>query len=392
VTADTVVPSPQVGASDAADPNSTPASVAGPRTTVSPAAVDLDLSTDAVAVDCESVRKEYPDGTVALRDVSLNCDAGRITVLVGPSGCGKTTLLRSVAGLSPLTAGRISIDGRDVTDLDPRRRGVAMVFQGSALYPDKTAYANIEFPLRMERVPRRERRRRVEAVAALLGLTDLLQRKPAELSGGQRQRVGIGRAVIRRPRVVLMDEPLSALDAELRVRMRTELHGLQRELGMTVIYVTHDQVEALALADRLVVMRHGWIEQQGNPEAVFREPQTEYVATFLGAMNIVSAADHGHLLAHSGFDPRSFPATIGFRAEDVRTGHRGRAGDLDLEGPTVASELLGRERLVHVAVAQQRIRARVHADEHVGSEARLHVQGQDLHFFDGHGRRVDPTM
>lgn len=349
------------------------------------------LFADAVAVDCESARKEYADGTVALKDVSLRCDAGRITVLLGPSGCGKTTLLRSIAGLTDLTAGRIHIDGRDITTLDPRQRGVAMVFQGSALYPDKTAFGNIEFPLRMQRVPKTERRQRVEAVASLLGIAGLLQRRPSELSGGQRQRVGIGRALVRRPKVVLMDEPLSALDAELRARMRTEILSLQRDLRMTVVYVTHDQTEALALADRLVVMNDGTIEQQDDPEAVFRKPQTAYVANFLGAMNLLDAAIVPlEILSHHGLVRDPTPATVGFRAEDVHNGAARAATDLDLTGRTVATELLGRERLVHIALGHEQIRARIHADETVGPDARMHVRANNLHFFDQHGARIEP--
>ncbi len=330
----------------------------------------------STAVACRNIGKVYPDGTRALGDISLACPAGKITVLLGASGCGKTTLLRAIAGLTDVTSGTIHIGPDDVTRWDPRTRNVAMVFQGSALYPDKTAYKNIEFPLRMAGMLPRERRRRVEEVAALLDVTHLLRRKPAELSGGQRQRVGIGRALVRRPGVVLMDEPLSALDAELRARMRRELLTLQRELAMTVVYVTHDQVEALSLADQLVVLHDGAVEQAGDPDELFRTPRTTYVARFLGAMNMVPA------------DALGFPGTLtaGFRAEDVRCG----PGEIELTGPRTITELLGRERLVHFGFHGHALRARVHTDDPITDPVHLHIRREHLHFFDEAGRRRNP--
>ncbi|MFI0418367.1 ABC transporter ATP-binding protein [Spongiactinospora sp. 9N601] len=341
------------------------------------------------SVECRAIRKVYPDGTEALRDVSLFFPAGKISVLLGASGCGKTTLLRSIAGLSDVTDGTIHIGDADVTRGSPLSRGVAMVFQGSALYPDKTAYKNIEFPLRMARVPRAERRRRVHEAAELLDVTHLLGRRPGELSGGQRQRVGIGRALVRRPGVVLMDEPFSALDAELRTRMRTELLALQREINMTIVYVTHDQAEALSLADRLVVLRDGAVEQAGEPEAVFRKPRTGYVARFLGAMNMLpSGLVSEAVLRERGLTGRDL--TIGFRAEDIRPGPPGGPGDIDLGGTPTVTELLGRERLVHFAHKGQPLRARVHADDPVTDPMPLHIRRDHLHFFDTADQRVEP--
>lgn len=346
------------------------------------------------SVLCRDVRKLYPDGTEALAGVSLYCPPGKITVLLGPSGCGKTTLLRSIAGLSPITSGQISVGSRDVSRMDPERRGVAMVFQGSGLYPDKTAFRNIEFPLRMSSVPRKERRRRVEDVARQLDITDLLDRKPHELSGGQRQRVGIGRAIVRKPKVVLMDEPLSALDAELRARMRTEILSLQREIGMTVVYVTHDQVEALSLADQLVVLRAGRIEQSGDPEAVFRKPVSLYAAQFLGAMNTLPVTVIPAMLLHTRcLDDRTLPAdgsSIGFRAEDVRLGVGADPGDLNMSGPIDITELLGRERLIHFRFNGCTVRGRISADAEISSEIHAYVPRSNLHFFDQAGRRVEP--
>ena len=237
----------------------------------------------------EGLRKVFPDGTVGLEGLDLTVEEGELLVLVGPSGCGKSTLLRLVAGLEAPTAGRIRIGGREVTGLPPQARDVAMVFQNYALYPHLTVAGNLEFPLRMRRMPRRERRRRVAEVAALLGLEGLLGRRPAELSGGQRQRVAMGRALVRRPALLLLDEPLSNLDARLRVQLRAELAALQRRTGVTTVHVTHDQAEAMTLGHRVAVLRAGRLEQVGPPEALYREPATAFVAAFLGSpgMNLL---------------------------------------------------------------------------------------------------------
>ena len=210
-------------------------------------------------------------------------------VFVGPSGCGKTTALRMVAGLEEITAGEIAIGDETVNELDPRRRDVAMVFQNYALYPHMTVFENIAFGLRARRAPKSEIRRRVESAGQALGLADLLQRKPRQLSGGQRQRVAMGRAIVREPRVFLMDEPLSNLDARLRVQMRAEVARVQRELGVTTIYVTHDQVEAMTMGDRVAVMRGGVLQQTGDPQVVFDRPANLFVASFIGSppMNLV---------------------------------------------------------------------------------------------------------
>jgi multiple sugar transport system ATP-binding protein len=237
------------------------------------------------------VTKEFSGGVVAVDDVDLRVEDGEFMVLVGPSGCGKSTLLRLIAGLEEVTAGEIRIGDRDVTDLAPRHRDIAMVFQSYALYPHMTVRQNLGYGLRVRRTSKTEIRKRVEEVARLLRLDDLLDRRPAALSGGQRQRVAMGRAIVREPKAFLMDEPLSNLDAKLRVSMRAELSSLHARLGATTVYVTHDQVEAMTLGQRVAVMRDGRIQQVDTPQTLYRRPRNLFVAAFIGspAMNLVEA-------------------------------------------------------------------------------------------------------
>ncbi|GIU94253.1 MAG: ABC transporter ATP-binding protein [Gaiellaceae bacterium] len=239
-------------------------------------------------VTFSNVSKTYPDGTRALVGFELDIADGELVVFVGPSGCGKTTALRMVAGLEEVTDGEIRIGDRVVNDLAPQDRDVAMVFQNYALYPHMSVFDNIAFPLRCQRVPKREIRERVQQAAALLGLEEQLGRRPRHLSGGQRQRVAMGRAIVRQPQVFLMDEPLSNLDAKLRVQMRSEITRLQEELGVTTIFVTHDQVEAMTMGDRIAVLRRGVLQQHGPPELLYDEPANLFVAEFIGspAMNL----------------------------------------------------------------------------------------------------------
>jgi multiple sugar transport system ATP-binding protein len=239
----------------------------------------------------DHVTKEFPNGVRAVDDVDLTIDEGEFMVLVGPSGCGKTTLLRSIGGLEKVTAGRILIGERDVTRLEPAARDLAMVFQNYALYPHMTVRKNLGYGLRVRKTPRKERERRVQEVAKLLGLDEMLDRRPGQLSGGQQQRVAMGRAIIREPQAFLMDEPLSNLDAKLRVTMRTSLQQLHLRLGTTTIYVTHDQVEAMTLGQRVAVMREGKVQQVDAPQRLYDEPANTFVAAFIGspAMNLVEA-------------------------------------------------------------------------------------------------------
>jgi len=242
-------------------------------------------------ISLEHLTKTYAGGVTAVDDINLQIGDGEFMVLVGPSGCGKSTLLRMIAGLEEVTQGAISIDGADVTELAPRRRDIAMVFQSYALYPHMTVRKNIGYGLKVRRTPKAEARRRVDEVADLLGLADLLERRPAQLSGGQRQRVAMGRAIVREPKAFLMDEPLSNLDAKLRVGMRTSLAQLHARLGITTVYVTHDQTEAMTLGQRVAVMHDGRVLQVDTPQALYRKPADLFVAGFIGtpAMNLVEA-------------------------------------------------------------------------------------------------------
>lgn len=355
------------------------------------------MSTDtphtAGAVRARRITKRFPNGTEALRGVDVDCSPGEVLVLLGPSGCGKTTLLRCIAGLEQPTSGRIEVDGREVTTEPPQRRGVALVFQNYALYPDKTVADNIGFPLRMARIPKEHRRARIEQVARLLQIDELLDRKPAQLSGGQKQRVGIGRALARSPKVLLMDEPLSNLDAKLRVQMRAEIANLQRELGTTIIYVTHDQTEALTLGHRICVMRAGVIEQLDTPEVVFERPSTAFVADFLGGMNLVRGViDDHHLVTPAGARlvlpghldalpvERGSDVLVGFRPEDVRVGD-GTESSLRFDGSLGLVELLGRERLAHIDIGDHIVRARLNGTSDLADRVDAHVDMTDLHLF-----------
>jgi multiple sugar transport system ATP-binding protein len=239
----------------------------------------------------EQVTKEYTADVRAVDGVDLTVESGEFVVLVGPSGCGKSTLLRMIAGLEEVTRGTVSIDGRDVTNLSPRERDVAMVFQNYALYPHMSVERNLGYGLRARRVPKEEISRRVAEVAQMLGLEEFLARKPAALSGGQRQRVAMGRAIVREPTAFLMDEPLSNLDAKLRVDMRTQLARLHERLGVTTVYVTHDQIEAMTLGQRVAVMRDGRLQQFDTPQQLYREPANLFVAAFIGSpsMNLIDA-------------------------------------------------------------------------------------------------------
>jgi ABC-type sugar transport system ATPase subunit len=341
----------------------------------------------ALSVDLHNMHKTYGDQSI-LHDVDLACPAGNVTTIVGPSGCGKTTLLRCIAGLENLNSGRIQIGDREVTHVDATRRGVAMVFQNYGLYPAKTVRENISFPLRMARVPRVERDARTGEAARMLRIGELLDRRPAQLSGGQRQRVGIARAIVREPSVLLMDEPLSNLDAHLRTDMRAELLTLQRKLRTTMIYVTHDQTEALTMADNLVVMNGGRIEQNGPPAEIFNCPRTTFVAEFLGGMNLLPSDLTRTAVRpppHANVPPQG---TIGIRPEDATLTDPGPT-HWHINGRITLVELLGTSRLVHLELPDaSSFRAKIPADIALTDHLGLSVPEHQVHLFDAHGRRL----
>jgi multiple sugar transport system ATP-binding protein len=314
-------------------------------------------------IELQEVVKTFPNGTRAVDGVDLTIEDGEFIVLVGPSGCGKTTLLRCIAGLEDVTEGTILIGGRDVTDIDAKHRDIAMVFQNYALYPHMTVRRNIAFGLKVRGTPRREIAKRIAETARLLGLEELMDRRPLQLSGGQRQRVAMGRAIARRPRVYLMDEPLSNLDAKLRVRVRADLARLHGQLGVTTVYVTHDQVEAMTLGQRAAVMRDGKIQQVDSPQDLYWSPANLFVAAFIGSpsMNLVEArvAD-GHLrfadfalpLGPLGADAAKLPERVilGVRPEHFAEVDDGADPAWSIHGEVTVEENLGVEMLVFFPV------------------------------------------
>jgi ABC-type sugar transport system ATPase subunit len=348
-------------------------------------------------VTLRQVRKTY-DNNEVVHGVDLDVADEEFVVLVGPSGCGKSTLLRMIAGLEDITAGEIRIGERVVNEVDPKDRDVAMVFQDYALYPHLSVYQNIAFSLQYRGVDKAEIAKRVAEAAAILDIAPLLERKPRQLSGGQRQRVAMGRAIVRSPQVFLFDEPLSNLDAKLRVQMRTEIKKLRERVRTTAIYVTHDQVEAMTLADRIVLMNAGKVEQIGTPEDVYDTPATLFVAGFVGAsaMNLVPGridASGATLSAVFGDGARlSIPAaghsaqsgqpvTIGLRPEQL---HWSPGGDAMLEGTARVVEPLGSDTLVVFDVAGCELQARLppRVVRHAGDLVRVAIAPEAIHLFD----------
>ena len=303
----------------------------------------------------EGVSKIYGDGTCAVDQLDLEIKEGEFMVFVGPSGCGKTTALRMVAGLEEISGGRVVIGDREVNDISPKDRDIAMVFQNYALYPHMTVAANLAFGLKLRQLSKDEINRRVQDAAVALDLEDYLERKPKALSGGQRQRVALGRAIVREPAAFLMDEPLSNLDAALRVQTRGEILKLQKRLDTTTIYVTHDQVEAMTMGDRIAVMRKGVLQQLGTPQELYLRPANTFVATFIGspAMNLVPAGA-------IGIDRETMLA--GFRPEHVSVG-AAQDGDFGFEATVELVEYLGDERLAHVRLGERLLTAKLPADQ-----------------------------
>ena len=318
-------------------------------------------------ITLRAVRKSFGDVAV-VHGVDLEIADREFVVFVGPSGCGKSTLLRMIAGLEDITSGEISIDGRVVNELDPKDRDVAMVFQDYALYPHMTVYENMAFSMRYRGVAKDEIRRRVEHAARILDIEALVARMPRQLSGGQRQRVAMGRAIVRDPKVFLFDEPLSNLDAKLRVQMRTEIKRLRERVATTTIYVTHDQVEAMTLADRIVILNHGRIEQIGTPEEVYDTPATVFVAGFIGAppMNLL---------------PRE-EVLMGVRPEHL-VWHSGSEAPF-LSGRATVVEPLGSDTLVSLDVAGTQVIARLPPKlvRRAGEEVALAADPANIHYFD----------
>jgi sn-glycerol 3-phosphate transport system ATP-binding protein len=313
-------------------------------------------------------------GNTVIQDLSAAIQDGEFVVIVGPSGCGKSTLLRMVAGLEEITAGTVSIGDRVVNDLEPAERDIAMVFQNYALYPHMSVFDNMAYGLKIAKRPLEEIKARVDKAAAILELSQLLQRKPRELSGGQRQRVAMGRAIVRQPQVFLFDEPLSNLDAKLRAQTRLEIQKLHRELGITSLFVTHDQVEAMTLAQRMIVMNGGHMEQFGTPEEVYNRPASTFVASFIGSPPM-------NLLQHAPGTPAG--QILGIRPEHLDLTPVPENGGWTLTVDTV--ELLGAERLVHARLGQETLTLRL--DESVpapqpGSTFHATPRADRLHWFD----------
>ncbi|WP_053184113.1 ABC transporter ATP-binding protein [Pseudomonas thivervalensis] len=353
-----------------------------------------------IKLKLDNVNKQL-GGARILRDVSLEISAGEFVVFVGPSGCGKSTLLRLIAGLDSICGGDLLIDGRRVNDLEPRERGVGMVFQSYALYPHMSVYDNLSFGLKLAKTEKTSLRERVLKTAQILQLDKLLQRKPRELSGGQRQRVAMGRAMAREPDILLFDEPLSNLDASLRVQMRNEIARLHGRLGSTMIYVTHDQVEAMTLADKIVVLNGGRIEQVGSPRELYERPASRFVAGFLGSprMNFLAAFLHAPgetsqveslvlgrttLPVDSSDLAANTQLSLGIRPEHLSLKAAQGTTGLVVSGV----EYLGSETYVHLDTGQDEpmvCRCEVNAGWRIGDRVELQLDIDNLHVFDAHG-------
>lgn len=345
-------------------------------------------------IQLRNISKRW-DSFVGVDNFDLTIADKEFLVLLGPSGCGKTTTMRMIAGLETATEGEILVDGKVVNDLDPKDRDVAMVFQSYALYPNMNVYDNIRFPLKVRGVDASTHDEKVRRASAMVELDDFLHRKPAELSGGQRQRVALARAIVREPNVFLMDEPLSNLDAKLRVSTRAQIKNLSHELAVTTVYVTHDQIEAMTLADRVVVMEKGVVQQVGSPTEIYDKPANTFVASFIGnpAMNLIEGAVSGGTFSApdveiTGLVAPEGPVTLGFRAEDASVAATGQG---QINSPIYSLELLGDATMVTVRIGGTLVS--VKADKSFRAEIQdmvsLSVPSEICHLFDGQtGARI----
>lgn len=354
-------------------------------------------------VKLENICKTYKEGTQAVKNISCVIEDQEFVVLVGPSGCGKTTALRMIAGLEEITSGTLFIDGEEVNDLPPSKRQISMVFQNYALYPHMTAFGNMAFGLKIQNTPKAEIAERVNEAAKILNITEILNKKPRKMSGGQRQRIAIGRAIVRHPKVFLFDEPLSNLDAKLRGQMRIELAKLHQKLKATIIYVTHDQVEAMTLADKIIVMNQGEIMQIDSPMEIFQNPRNKFVAEFIGSpkMNFISGTiqknkdkflfqndvmqiDLTALSMESIQNYRAKEVDMGFRSEDVYAENSDLNNSFSLEAKVVARELLGNEKLVYGDFHGSDIIAKFRSEykEKLNQVVRFHVNMDKIYLFD----------
>ena len=368
-------------------PHVMPLALSGPG---SPALATSDPSTGGQSIRLSGVTKTWGN-TRAVDSIDLEIPAGSFTVLLGPSGCGKSTTLRMIAGLEPIESGRLMFADKDVTRLPAAQRAISMVFQSYALFPHLSVAENIIFGLKVRRVSRSERNARLERVASLLGLSALIHRKPSELSGGQQQRVALGRAIIAERPICLMDEPLSNLDAKLRHEMRVEIRALQQQLGFTMVYVTHDQVEAITMADQVVLMNSGRIEQVANPRDIYARPASPFAARFIGTppMNILDL----DALIDGPAGPMATGLLLGIRPEAVERASAERSATL--RGTVSAVEFLGADTLVDCTVGTQTLQLRVTggADVARGQSLDLHLPRHELHLFDARtGQRQDHRL
>jgi len=329
------------------------------------------------AIEFKNVTKKFGDFT-AIDNLTLDIKDGSFTVLIGPSGCGKTTLLRMIAGIGPQTSGKVMLDGKDISDLPPGKRGVAMVFQNYAIYPTMTVRENIEFGLKNNKVPKEERDKRIKEVCEIVGISQYLDRKPSTLSGGQRQRIALARAMVKQPNVFLMDEPLSNLDAKLRVQMRTELIELHQKLNTTFVYVTHDQTEAMSMADHIILMNHGIIQQEADPREIYYNPANKFTAQFIGSpqMNILPLGDSG---ISFGFRPEK----ITLSAEKPTTGHFVHKAKI------ITREMLGSETIYQLRTDAMTLMVKSLDDHYLPhTDIYFSVEKQDILLFGSDENRI----